>query len=55
MNINSDIKKILVTNEQIEARCKDFSGFRAIRFDGAHAFPDEVKAEAYAWLDAQLR
>ena len=23
MNLNNDIKKILVTNEQIEARCKE--------------------------------
>ena len=25
MNLNNDIKKILVTNEQIEARCKELA------------------------------
>lgn len=29
--------------------------FRALIFPGDHSLPDEVKAEAYAFLDAQLR
>ena len=41
--------------DTIESRCKDLPGFRAIRFDGAHAFPEDVKKEAYAWLDEQLQ
>jgi len=30
------------------------SNFKAIFFDGPHAFPDQVKKEAYAWLDRFL-
>jgi hypothetical protein len=29
--------------------------FRALIFPGGHAFPDDVKAEAYAFLDRWLR
>jgi hypothetical protein len=29
--------------------------FRALIFPGGHAFPDDVKAEAYAFLDGWLR
>lgn len=40
--------------EAIEARCTGNPGFCALRFDGAHAFPDAVKAQAYAWLEEKL-
>lgn len=38
----------------IRKRCEGNPGFRALSFDGAHAFPDTVKAQAYAWLENLL-
>ena len=33
MNLNNDIKKILVTNEQIEARCKELGEQIAVDYE----------------------
>ena len=41
--------------DTIRARCTGNEGFRALVFDGKHAFPDEVKAQGYAWLEEKLK
>ncbi|HEY7021158.1 MAG TPA: dienelactone hydrolase family protein [Ktedonobacterales bacterium] len=49
------VRDIVATARRQYAAAGAPEGFEAILFQGGHSFPDDVKAEAYAFLDRWLR
>lgn len=49
------VRALAATAQEAYARAGVPDRFRAIIFPGGHSFPDEVKAEAYAFLDHWLQ
>jgi dienelactone hydrolase len=49
------VRALAATAQEAYARAGVPDRFRAVIFPGGHSFPDEVKAEAYAFLDRWLQ